>query len=661
MAYQNTRETDIDLFQGALPRLGDYGIPLANGIYSQNAAYVHGQVSTRLGHSLGFTVQAGDGAVKNLYNWFFYFGSSPNSVVMYYAPAVGLRGYQQGFGITSVFIAVTGAAGSVMIGAGERLYAAFYDATGKLATAVGHVYVWNGADDALFGAPLPATLVATEPGAGVVTAGTRNIGFLPTTRTGFSTRLSPVVADVFTPIQFTSTGSKNLSVAITVSPLPSYMQPPGTFQLVMTTTTNLNRYYAVPGAIVSSFLGPPATIVADISDDDLTATGTDVTDYQNLLTNTLTVSPWGPPFVPSAIFTYSSRMGYVTIDSSNVPVVYISNKNDFQHIAADQNAIYLDALDKPVQGFSLGGLCYIGTPFAFYSCSDNGDFPVTWTPPQKVFGSVGILSPTCVAVNPAQTRALIASEAGFYLFQGGIFPALPLSYYQQPDWLRIDWTKPTQVQVADDQVNKRFIVLAPLLADLLGTNTSAAGTYEMTWDYTEGDTPQTVKYSINSYAAYAPAAITIVQNVVNSTSEPWTAPSAQGVVIRQNNGLETNPYRDLNTAGDTPESIQFLYETSLVPGDKGGNRATVHDFHGAHFRVTGAGNMSIQANGIDSVITKVPVRSPIALSLTPGIEELVKWFLRSEQQSIQIGTNGVDEFVSVSLIRAYWTNSLVQR
>ncbi len=429
----------------------------------------------------------------------------------------------------------------------------------------------------------------------------------------------------------------------------------------MTTTTNLNRYYAVPGAIVSAFLGPPATIVADISDDDLTATGTDVTDYQNLLTNTLTVAPWGPPFVPSAIFTYSSRMGYITIDSSNVPVVYISNQNDFQHIAADQNAIYLDALDKPVQGFSLGGLCYIGTPFAFYSCSDNGDFPVTWTPPQKVFGSVGILSPTCVAVNPSQTRALIASEAGFYLFQGGIFPALPLSYYQQPDWQRIDWTKPTQVQVADDQTNKRFIVLAPMLADALGTNTSAAGTYELTWDYTEGDTPQTVKYSINSYTAFAPSAVTIVQNVTNFISEPWTAPSAQGVVIRQSNGLDTNPYRDLNTAGDTPEPIQFLYETALVPGNKGGVQATVHDYQGAHFRVTGSGNMSIQANGIDGVITKVPARSPIALSLTPGQEELVKWFLRSEQQSIQVGTDGVDEFANISLIRVYWMNSLAQR
>jgi len=52
------------------------------------------------------------------------------------------------------------------------------------------------------------------------------------------------------------------------------------------------------------------------------------------------------------------------------------------------------------------------------------------------------------------------------------------------------------------------------------------------------------------------------------------------------------------------------------------------------------------------------VRSPLALSLTPGVEELVKWFLRTEQQTIRFGNAAVDEYFTVSLVRAYHTNAM---
>ena len=659
MAYlRGIGETNITEFRGSCQRLGDYGTPISNALYSQNVAFNPGQVSKRLGHSVGFTIVS-DGGALTLVNWFYYSVGTPKIVVLYYTSSVGLKGYQTSGTpqFLSALIPVTGAAGASVVPTGERVYATFFNSTGRLASALnGWVYGVGIGYDPLFAAPIASTMAVTEPSAGVVTAGIHRIAYLPTTRNGFTTKLSPVISGVFSPTEFTAAGSKNLSIQISGA-LPSYMTgTAATLQMVMTPTTNLNRYYTVPGAV--GLAANPVTLTIDIDDDDLVATGTDVTDQVNLLTCGSTTSTYDPPFTPSAIFSYSSRMGYVTVDTAGIPVVYFSNKNDFQHVTADQNAIYLEAHDKAVQGISLGGVCYIGSPFCFYSVTDSGDAPALWTPPQKVFGSVGILSPTCVSVDPSQTRALVASQQGLYLFRGGVFPELPISYNQKPDWDRIDWTKPTEVQVVEDQTNKRFLVLASLIADSTAEDAiAAAGTYQMSWNYTEGDTPDAVKYSIDPYTSYTPRSIAMILNATSFVLEPWTGPSTNGPVIRENNGLEANPYRDVDMSG-VAAAIDAVYETSIVPGESASFQSTIHDFHGAHFRVQGAGGMTIRADGIDNVRSITPVKSPVALSATPGVEELVKWFLRTEQQTIRFGNAAVDEYFTVSLIRAYHTNAM---
>lgn len=697
-------------FNGAVLRLDPYTVDSTHGFYSQNVSYVRGEVGTRFGHSTVFTQT--DGAITTLYNWYFTFLGSQAGIVIYYAPAIGIKGWQQGGGgFTTTLMAVTGAAGAVPVATGLRLYSSFYDATGRLASASARVYGHNIGDDLLFAAPLTSAVAVSETSTGVVTAGTRRIAFLPTTRNGFTTKLSPVDSGtVFAPGTFTSTGGKNLHLSISGA-LPSYMVG-GTIQAVMTTTANLNRYFTVPGA--TTIAGNPTTLDFSISDNDLAATGTDVTSQMNLFTNlvgnVVQVNP-------SAIFTYSSRMCYIAIDLAGFPVIYISEPNNFQYITADQHAVYLEGLAQAVVGFSLRGVCYIGTQFSFFSTEDNGGVPATWTPPQKVDGSIGILSPTCITVNPSLGYAAIASDRGLYIFQGGIFPALPISYYQASDWGRINWAVPTTVKVVDDQLNKRFIVLAPLsnsvasvsgtgpytvtttinphlyqtglmakISGVTGTTTitvtgpgtftipGGAGTptvggsilpqtasHELTWDYTEGDTPESVKYSLNSFTSYNAGAVAVIQNISSYLNEVWYAPFSNGVVARQNDGTEANPYRDVATDG-TPAAINSFpgYQTSLIPGSEDPTQ-TIHDAHGAHFRVRGNGNLKIQAIGLDGVRTVTPVASPIALQTNPGQEILAKWFLRSEQSSIQLGTNALDAFFILSLARCYYTNAFAQR
>lgn len=648
-------EVEVNDFNGAITRLDPYDVPRDNGLYALNVSYSPGNCATRYGHSVVFNQS--DGVITALAGWVF--PGAHNSIVMYFVPASGLViGYIQ-FGGTFFTMMTAGAAsvGAVLLPVGSRAYAVFYDVTGRTGTTYGQVFGLGIGADPLFAAPLPNVPTITETAAGVVTAGVHRIGYLATTRNGFTTNLSPFSGGVFAPVSFTSAGGQNLHVVIPAT-IPTYMQGTNNVQIVMTTTTNLNRYFTVPGAIGSLLVGG-ATINVSIDDDDLAATGTDVTNQVDLLVNGLTTAPYNPPFLPYAIFTYSNRMCYCTYDGANIPVLYVSEQNDPQHVTADQHAIYLEGQVQTITGFSMRGVAYLGTQFSFYSMEDNGDAPVTWIPPQKIDGSIGILAPTCIAVNQAAGYAAIASERGLYIFHGGIFPTLPISYYQNTDWQRINWATPTKVQVVDDQLNKRFIVLAPLTAGSGSTPTSAAGTYRMMWDYTDGDTADTAKYCISKFESYTPGAMATIQNISNSLTEVWYAPNQTGYIIRQNDGSETHPYRDVAPDG-TPAAINSKYQTTLVPGDEDPSE-TIHDFHGGHFRVTGNGSFALVVSGVDGTVTTTPAASPVALSAAPGKELLVKWWLRSERASLTFGTNAIDEWFQLAHLNLYYTNSFPQR
>lgn len=656
MAFlEGVLEVEINDFNGAITRLDPYDVPRDNGLYALNVSYTPGNVATRYGHSVVFTQS--DGAISAMAGWVF--PGAHNSIVMYFVPSSGVvNGFIQ-FGTTLFTMMTAGAAsaGAVLLPVGSRAYAVFYDATGRTGTTYGQVFGVGIGADPLFAAPLPNVPTVSETASGVVTAGVHRIAYLATTRNGFTTNLSPFISGAFSPVSFTSTGGQNLHVVIPAT-IPVYMQGTNNVQVVMTTSTNLNRYFTVPGA-VASLLSGGATINVSISDDDLAATGTDVTNQVNLLVNGSPTAPYSPPFLPYSMFTYSNRMVYCTYDSANVPVVYVSEQNDFQHLTADQHAIYLESQVQAITGFSMRGVAYLGTQFSFYSMEDNGDVPVSWIPPQKIDGSIGILSPTCIAVNQAAGYAAIASERGLYIFHGGIFPTLPISYYQSPDWQRIDWSTPTKVQVVDDQLNKRFVVLAPLVATSGSTPTSGAGTYRMTWDYTDGDTADTAKYAISKFETYVAGAMATIQNITNSLTEVWYAPNQAGYIIRQNDGSELHPYRDVAPDG-TAAAINSKYQTTLVPGDEDQSE-TIHDFHGAHLRVTGNGNLMLSVAGLDSTVTTTPAASPLALSTAPGKELLVKWWLRSERAALTFGTFAQDEWFSLAHLNMYYTNSFPQR
>jgi hypothetical protein len=715
VSYLGLPEIDVNSFGGAITRLEPYSVPITNALYAQNVAYLQGQCATRYGHTPVYATT--DGAITSIGQWFFAFSGVSVSVIAYYAPGIGLRTLNQLGPTVQTVMAVTGAAGASIVPSAERLYAAFYDASGRQGFAGGQVYGWNIGSDPLFADPISNAISCAETTSGLCTAGTRRIGYITTTRNGFTGNLQPATGGVFTPFTFTSTGGKNIQVTISGA-IPSYLNG-GSVQLVATTTTNLNRYYTVPGAIDNA-PSNPMVINMSISDNDLAQTGQDVTTQITLLYNSL-------GFKPCGIWSYSSRMCYAGISPDGFPVLYISDQNNYQSVTLDQNIVQIEGQQQPVMGFSLRGVNYIGCTTGFYSNEDTGDVPVNWYPPQRVDGSIGILSSTCIYANPSAGYALIAAERGFYLFQGAAFPALPLSYYQDGDWSRINWGAATCVQIAEDVQKKEFLVSAPLNTYI--TAVSGTGPYQVTvstvnptygagepephlyqtglsvtltgvagaktitvvddlnftipggsgaptvggtvspqtanatmvWNYQEGSTADTVKYDIRDMGNYLIGSMGVIRTLSTLLPEVYYGPNANGPIIRKNFGNEATPYRDSDMTG-AAAAYEAIYETALLPPPLQQPTVympvmTFHDYQGAHLMVRGNGNLIMLAKGLNGVITVTPARSPLALQAQPDQEELVRWFLRSNRQSFRVSTNAIDNFFVLSLCRFYYSDA----
>lgn len=746
MAFtQDTSTALISEFRGSVSSVDPYDVDPSHGLWAQNQDFVLGesesvQITGRRGTSQVAAFATGIGPITSLVGWYFILGLE-DSLAVCYAPSTGVVYWDQrlnGF-ISPSGLNVTGAAAASFVTDGFRLYVAFMDSSGRSGTTQGRVYGFQAnAVDTLFAPPLTQSNVAvtvSQPLAGTITAGTHRLALVFTTRNGYQGTLFPVTpAGVFAPVSFTAPdGTHNVRVTLNwLTAVPSYLSFPATIQVAMTSAANQNRYFLVAGATLNPSFGIQ-TIDFSINDADL-VTGTEVTSSQNLLTQSVG-GGGGGPFNPSALFTYSSRLGYISRDASGFPVIYFSDKNAYQVITQAFHSVYLEGRDVPVGAASLGALAYIASISSLWSVQDNGGQPTTWTPPARVDGSVGILSPTCICSSGGKVggKIALASEKGLFIYRGAAFPQIPLSYNQSSDWNRINWNAPTQVQIVDDAFDRVIRVIAPLKVVVtgatntnpiqittgvtignrpiayphlfqtglsvtlagIGGNTNANGTFaitvtgpntftipvagngtytsggvatpntpnaEMTWNYTAGDSPDLALYSLNAFSAYRQGAIGIVRNLATAQDEVWYAPSVTnpaGNLIRRTLPTDTLIHRDVDLTG-AAAAISTLYETSHLPGSQD-EAITVHDFHGAHFRASGSGAMTVQCFGLDHVRAVTPAASPFTLSQTPGQEYLLKWFLRSEQQTIQVGTNAVDAYLVLALLRGYYTNSLPQR
>ena len=623
-------------------------IALPKGMLARNVAYLPGKVSQRLGHSAVFTDSLATNGFTSFLNWLFEYNLLPRNFMIAFARGVGVQIADVASPSPATLIPDTTSYGCYASPSGLRAYVATYDQHGS-GTSGGYVFGYPAAAfgfptsvDKLFTGPVSATASCSETSSGANTAGVKKFGFLLTTRTGYTTRWSPVDSNGnFAAFSFTCTAGKQLTVNVTAT----WPTEAATIQLIATTTANLSQFYIVPGAIAGVTGGVTATypLYFNISDGDLAATGSDPAAYQFLLTRSASGTP---PFLPRALVNYSSRMGYVTIDGSGYPVIYFSDPNKYQSLTADQHPVYLPGNLQIVTAQPIQSTCYIFGPHWTYSVTDTGDVPATWSSASLVDGSIGTLSKFGVYVNASQSFAWVADEGGLFLFQGSAYPARPVSYYQTPDWKRINWTIPDAVMVIDDKNSKVVKVFAPLDA-----NTQPS--HILTWDYTLGTDPEQAHYSLDNLQGCQMGAAAIFENPSTRTLETWIAPGAASQpILRQNVGTESQPYRDWNSA------IDGKYQTALFPGQDG-QSGTLNMFHAVRTRALGAGSLSVTPASLDGALSAGPFT--ISLATVPGKLYTNRFYLMNEAVSLTVEMNQLDGWWELSSFEVAYTEGSPQR
>ncbi len=600
-------------FSGAWLLLDSTDVPRPHGLLSENMEFIPGAAKTRLGFSQAVDTNE---AITSMFNWI----SSLGNLLVYYRSfdnAVRLLDIEAATPTSSTVIAgdLLGYAASYA-DAGARLYLAFFNTSGLGASAARVISFQSASfvSDPCFQPPIVYSPgPPSEPTTGTITQGLHYLGYRIEYRSGFMTRPSPdsgvgvPSVSTFLPEPFTATGGANAAWTLNTT------WPDGAVfvHVIMTPVANQADWRFVPGAFTAVNGGTlqSVTITFDISDDLLFANGTDASPSLFFLTNTVSNAP---QILPSVVCTHGDRMCYVTVVSDNVGnnsgAVYISNKNAYQEISADQSIVQLPGLRNITTCISLDAVLYIFGPQWTYRTTDNGSDPVTWAAPQLVDGRRGTLAPRGACVSPSGTYGWVASQDGLYYFPG-VYQDLPISYYQQPDWDRINWNAEEAVDIKDNPTVKKVYVIACL-------DGAESPSHLLTWDYTNGYGSNQVQYSLDSLQSYELGCMEVVKNGLQNMPvgvpqkrELWLAPANESAILRNNSNEDTDPYVDHGFP------IFANYETGLFPRE--GSRGEVYQHHGADYRVKGDGTLRIIAYSLDHAQNYEC--AIVTLSLQPGL------------------------------------------
>ncbi len=606
--YQQQLVTD---FGGSWLSVDAPDVPSGKGFVSENIEYAPGKAQTRLGFGVAYNTNL---AMSAMFNWV----SSLGDLLVYYATAdnsVRLFDIASPTPQTVIPGDLVGAA-AIFTDAGARLYCAFFTSMGIGASGCKVISYQSAAfvSDPAFQPPLTYTPSApTEPGPGTITGGTHYVAYRVEYRSGFITRPSPDSGNgvpgpaTFEPVEFVASGGANAAWTLNTT------WPDGAINvyMLMTTVVNPAQFFLIPGAVepVVGGVASSITFTIDISDDLLFASGTDQTDSIFFLTNTVLGVP---PFFPSQVFTHGNRMCYVTtVSDSNdnqSGAIYVSNRSAYQEISPDLSLIQLPGFKNIICAISLDNVMYIFGPQWTYRTIDNGADPVTWPTPGLVDGRRGTQAVRGAVVSPAGTYAWVAVPGdGLYFFQG-VYPSLPISYYQSPDWERINWDAQGSLDIKDNPAKKSVYVLAAL-------DEAETPSHLLKWDYTNGFGPEQVQYSIDSIQNYDLGCIEVVENQladmplgVPHTPEFWLGPSSPAPILRNKSPLDDDPYIDNGFP------IFANYETSLFP--KQGTPGEIYQHHGANIRAKGEGDLFVTAYTLDHA-QSFPLLK-IVLALLPG-------------------------------------------
>lgn len=637
-------------------------ISAPQGISCRNVEYVEGQVRIP---RRGFTqVWNPNKVLRVLYSWvqqqynrLIYLNSS-NQVV-----ARDLTDHTE----LTLLTGIT-AAGMTFAQAGYRLYMAFFDNDGASSIAC---KVWDGTaptggpqvEDAFQPTLTTADLLGgdnwgtfTEPSAGSVTVGQHMFAVVPTTFNGFQTQPGPTDFGAFTPRAFTAAGSKIIHISL--SPATVWPLWVNKLQIAMTTVENPSRWFLVPGAIWFVTRGSGTAATFDIDIDDVTLTGGGPTEITDTLFNLYTATTY-----VHCLIAYNNRNVYLTRTVgpdlySLVGTILISEPFQPQYVIPSQNLLNLPEFRDCLTGFALGSTLYICGPSWTYAFTDNLRVPVLWSPPRRVSGSIGSPFIRGVSANDAKGYAWVADRTGLYFFDGSVFPIIPCSYEQQPDWDRINFSAgQNMLRVLDSPDDRLIMVRAPL-------DGATISTHILVWDYTDGVTTKKIKYcGLWNIAAFSGVGdFEIVQAAVSKAKQLWISRGdAVGDVKRLKSikDGDATPTAPGALYDDDTQGIDSAYRLLAASNSADGVMQQV----GAGFRIRGQGQININAYSFDQV--RVTPLAPITSeenSMAPGQRHLRLLDEQSEAVSYEVNNGAAPNvFAYWAAIRTYYTTFMKER
>jgi hypothetical protein len=294
--------------------------------------------------------------------------------------------------------------------------------------------------------------------------------------------------------------------------------------LLMTRADNQNQWYWIPTLAQSGTIGDlpvpynTATtlhFVVNVSDEDMAASLDPANDQFNLMTQD---PGGGGPFNPSFVVAYGMRMCYGV-----GTILYVSDINNPQQIAADRNAVTLPNQRKIGYAFPLPGsmsLFLTGDRWTSY-VNDNSDIPATWAQPVGISGTLGAPTPNCVCFKTGGNYAWIVTEGGVYQFTG-VYTDLPVTYMVTDQWKRVNWLASYAVQIVDLVQDKKLYVGVPM------DGATDCCNFMFCVDYTNGQNYDQVDISLDKFNPQMFAALGVVKEISTDTSNLWIGPCGEG-------------------------------------------------------------------------------------------------------------------------------------
>jgi hypothetical protein len=289
--------------------------------------------------------------------------------------------------------------------------------------------------------------------------------------------------------------------------------------LIMTRADNPSNWYWMPTDSQTGQIGEQPVplntattlhFVANLSDEDMAASLDPANDQFSLLTQDVNGNS---PFNPSYVVAYGQRMCY-----GDGTILYVSDINNPQQLAADRNAVTMPNQRKIAFAFPLPGsmsLFLMGDRWTAY-VNDNSDIPATWPQPVGISGSLGAPSPNCVCFRTGGNYAWVVTEGGVYRF-GGVYDDLPVTYMVTDQWLRVNWTAAYTVQITDNVAEHRLYIGVPLDG---ATDPNAM----FCIDYTNGIQYDQVDISLDAFNPAPFAALGVVKEQATDVSNLWIGP-----------------------------------------------------------------------------------------------------------------------------------------